>query len=172
MNNNISPEPDTIEINEPKALAVSEKHKEVAPTTPPVYSSSGDSIMLGLGVTIGLMIVAGSGFGISTHLGSENREKALTSAAAEIGQEFGEWSAGNTDLIAGIEGRELSYDQFTQKIGNNIERKSVVEEATYTYSAGDNGTYEICVTSTTARTPDFYIYSSETNMVASTQKCN
>lgn len=141
----------------------------------PSASSSSDDIMIaGVLLPIVLLGIVGGGFGISHHIGSERKEEALNTAATEIGQAFGEWSTENAESAASMNNKELSYDQFTQKMSANTERDDVVERSNFMYSAGESGNYEICVITSNAgdRPDNIHIYSSETNMVAKANKCN
>lgn len=176
-----NPEPDTIpgstEIvpSAPAVLTAPVVDNQPKVAVESESSGSSDAIMLaGLVLPMGLLIVGLPIFGISMHIGSEQKENTLVTATSEIGQKFGTWSMENTESAAAMEGKELSYDQFTQKIHDGTERKDVVEESTIIYSAGDAGNYEICViAATTGDNPeDIHIYSSETNMVADAKKCS
>ncbi|MBC9704787.1 MAG: hypothetical protein H9W81_07405 [Enterococcus sp.] len=132
-------------------------------------------MLAGIGMPIVMLAAIGASLGISADISSDRKEEALTTATSEIGQEFDRWLATNPDSIADMDHKELSYDQFTQKIHDTTDRKEdIVETSNITYLAGNDGEYEICVvtTSTGITSPDHvHIYSSETNMVADAQKC-
>lgn len=141
-------------------------------------AGAGQSSGMGLGIllTMGMMVFAGGTFVYTQNAASTTRTEALTSATAEIGEAFGAWSVTNPESAQNIERKELSYDQFTQKIQDNTERdNSIVKRSSIMYVPFDDGNYEICVISEGIgmdNPSNYHIYSSETEMVAVAKQCS